>query len=67
MGVTVDNIESERKVAQLKCNGGLENCSDRFVYEGIKDCKSCSKYFKWTKSCDFACLGFGTCARSLSF
>jgi electron transport complex protein RnfB len=67
MGVTVDNIESERKVAQLKCNGGLENCSDRFVYEGIKDCKAAANILNGQKSCDFACLGFGTCASVCPF
>lgn len=67
LGVEVDNLEAERKVAQLKCNGGLDNCTDRFVYQGVKDCKAAANIFNGQKSCDFACLGFGTCATVCPF
>ena len=67
MGVKVENTETERKVAQLKCNGGLTNCSDRFIYEGVQDCKAAANILGGQKSCDFACLGFGTCAKVCPF
>ena len=67
MGISVHAEETERKVAQLKCNGGLNNCSDRFVYDGVKDCKAAANILGGQKSCEFACLGFGTCAKVCPF
>ncbi|SMB80993.1 electron transport complex, RnfABCDGE type, B subunit [Desulfonispora thiosulfatigenes DSM 11270] len=67
MGVEVTNLGNDRKVAQLRCNGGLDNCTDRFIYEGIQDCKAAANIFNGQKSCEFACLGFGTCANVCPF
>lgn len=66
MGVEVV-VGTDRKVAQLKCNGGLDNAKDRFDYEGIEDCIAASHLFNGPKACEFACLGFGTCANVCPF
>lgn len=66
MGVEVTG-GADRKVAQLKCYGGSENSTDRFIYEGIEDCKAAVHIFNGQKACEFACLGFGTCAKVCPF
>lgn len=67
LGVEVDESHAERKVAQLKCHGGSKNCKNRFIYDGIPDCKAAANVFNGQKACEFACLGFGNCARVCPF
>lgn len=67
LGVKLANAHRERRVAQLKCHGGSQNCSERFVYEGIPDCRAAANVFNGPKSCQYACLGFGNCARVCPF
>ncbi len=58
----------DRKVtAFVKCSGDCENAAARCRYVGIHDCASAasSGLSPWT--CDYGCIGFGTCASACPF
>lgn len=66
MGMEVKEA-SERFIAQLICNGGSENCSDKYQYQGMTDCKAAASLSGGPKSCQYACIGLGTCAKVCPF
>lgn len=60
MGVEAD--ASEKLVAHVKCKGTCEQTFGNYNYEGVKDCRMASFVpAGGPKSCDFGCMGFGTC------
>lgn len=63
----VEAGEQEKMVARVVCQGGTDNCKARFEYQGIKDCIAASVVSDGYKSCKFACMGLGTCARECPF
>ena len=65
MGVSAEG--SERMIARVICQGTPSNCSDNFVYYGVKDCKEAAIAQGGHKSCNYGCLGFGTCERVCPF
>ncbi|MCK9432312.1 MAG: RnfABCDGE type electron transport complex subunit B [Candidatus Omnitrophica bacterium] len=64
MGVALG--KQVRKVATLHCAGGVK-VKDKYVYSGVEDCVAANMVLGGQKSCVFACLGFGTCARACPF
>ena len=64
MGVVAE--QGEKKVARVLCNGG-NNCKDRFLYDGIKDCNAQNALAGGSKACTFGCLGDGTCVEVCPF
>ncbi len=51
-----------KKVAFVKCNGTCEAAGEDYEYLGPKDCKSAVMApGRGSKSCNFGCLGFGSC------
>lgn len=65
MGVEAE--EAEKMVAFVKCSGDCEHAASRAHYVGITDCASAfaSGLSPWT--CDYGCLGFGSCAAACPF
>lgn len=65
MGVKAE--EAGKVAAFVKCSGDCENAAARCHYVGIHDCASAiaSGLSPWT--CDFGCIGFGTCAAACPF
>lgn len=65
MGVAAE--AAEKYTAFVKCSGDCENAAARCHYVGIHDCASAvsSGLSPWT--CDFGCIGFGTCASVCPF
>ena len=61
MGVSAD--AAERKVAYVRCNGSCEHTAIKANYTGISDCRSAvaSGISMW--SCDFGCMGYGSCVK----
>lgn len=58
----VDAGEFVRKVAFVKCNGTCSVATEDYEYTGPKDCKSASVVpGKGPKTCNFGCLGYGSC------
>jgi len=57
----------EKKVAMLLCSGGV-NCAQRFIYEGINDCREVVFLNEeGDKACGYACIGHGTCEKVCPF
>lgn len=65
MGVESDGIE--KKVAFVKCSGDCTKVTQRCNYIGISDCASAvaSGINPW--SCDYGCIGLGTCVSACPF
>lgn len=59
--------KTEKVAAYVKCSGDCENAAARCRYVGIHDCASAasSGLSPWT--CDYGCIGFGTCASACPF
>lgn len=57
----IELTDEERTVAVVKCNGGIENCADKFVYKGNPTCASNASLLGGSKACSYACLGCGDC------
>lgn len=53
---------TERRVAFVRCSGSCEHTSVRNNYVGIKDCRAVALAGLYPWSCDYGCMGFGTCA-----
>lgn len=59
LGVNPANIE--RKVATVLCQGDKDKAKDKFIYDGIKDCRAENILQGGSKACNYGCLGCGTC------
>lgn len=59
---------SRRQVAFVKCNGTCENASKDYDYSGMTDCNMAMFVpGNGPKSCNFGCMGFGTCVKACPF
>lgn len=58
---------TEQKIAAVKCRGGNKECIDRFVYDGIYDCKAADMVHRGHKGCVYSCLGYSTCVAVCPF
>ncbi len=65
LGVQVKN--TVREVARVLCSGNCEVSSNKFLYDGIKDCSAVTQIFGGFKSCYYGCLGFGNCQKACPF
>ncbi len=61
LGVTAD-LAQQKMVAVIICKGGEKEAKKKAIYSGIRDCKSATLVVGGPKSCNYACIGFGTCA-----
>lgn len=57
-----------RKTAFVKCAGTCDNAKREYHYFGIEDC-TMMKFMpnEGPKSCNYGCLGFGTCVKACPF
>lgn len=51
----------EPNFARILCQGGSDNSRKNFRYEGVRDCRAAALASGGGKSCDYGCLGYGTC------
>jgi Na+-translocating ferredoxin:NAD+ oxidoreductase RNF subunit RnfB len=63
----IDFRESVKKVAVVFCGGDNEYARRAAHYNGISDCKSAMFVSGGAKSCEYGCLGLGSCARACPF
>lgn len=64
----VEAGESTRKTAFVHCQGDCEKTSLDYEYSGIKDCRMLSFVPNGgAKSCNYGCLGFGSCVQVCPF
>lgn len=57
----VNPAESVRKVAVVLCQGDCHKAKDKYIYNGIADCRAENILAGGSKSCSYGCLGCGTC------
>jgi Na+-translocating ferredoxin:NAD+ oxidoreductase subunit B len=62
-----DAEASTQPIATVFCIGDCYKASDRFIYDGVKDCAVVSAFLGGFKSCIYGCLGFGNCVRECRF
>jgi electron transport complex protein RnfB len=55
------------KIARVFCQGGTSLTQRKFVYTGVQDCAAAVLAAGGDKSCQYGCLGFGTCMRACPF
>jgi Na+-translocating ferredoxin:NAD+ oxidoreductase RNF subunit RnfB len=57
----------EPKIARVFCQGGASLSQRKFIYTGVMDCTAAVLAAGGDKSCEFGCLGYGTCMRACPF
>lgn len=57
----------EPKIARVFCQGRTSLSQRRFIYTGVKDCTAAVLAAGGDKSCEYGCLGYGTCMRACPF
>jgi len=57
----------EPKIARVFCQGGKSRSQRKFLYTGVMDCTAAVLAAGGDKSCEFGCLGYGTCMRACPF
>lgn len=64
----VEAGESERQVAYVHCQGDCEKATLDYDYSGIEDCRMISFVPNGgAKSCNYGCLGYGSCVKACPF
>lgn len=66
MGIAVDP-SAEKKIAVCLCKGGVSEAKERYIYDGIADCRVRHQLSGGSKVCTYGCLGDGTCAEKCPF
>ena len=66
MGVAAE--EGVKKVAFVKCAGTCEKANQDYEYHGVEDCNAMA-YVPGggPKSCNYGCLGYGSCVKACPF
>jgi len=65
LGVEAEKVEP--KVAVVRCSGDQDRGKEKFIYDGIADCRSADRIGGGHKICPSGCLGLGTCATVCAF
>lgn len=63
----VSSVEAIRKVAVVLCQGDCDKSKDKYIYNGIKDCRAQNIVAGGKKFCPYGCLGCGTCKNVCEF
>lgn len=56
-----------KMIARVLCAGTSEQCKDKYAYNGIPDCLAATQLAGGPKSCNYGCMGLGTCERVCPF
>ncbi|MDD3653361.1 MAG: Fe-S cluster domain-containing protein [Desulfotomaculaceae bacterium] len=57
----------EPRIAHVRCSGSVENAVTKYQYAGVQDCVAANLLQGGQKSCQYGCLGFGTCVKNCPF
>ena len=64
----VEATSGEKKVAFVKCAGTCEKAKVSYDYSGVKDCTAMAFVpAGGPKTCDYGCMGFGSCVKACPF
>ena len=65
MGVTIEAQEPD--IARPGCTYGVADADQKYVYDGLNDCRAAALLYGGMKVCSIGCLGLGSCARACPF
>jgi Na+-translocating ferredoxin:NAD+ oxidoreductase RNF subunit RnfB len=54
-------------MAVVHCKGGKKESFERAIYDGISDCNAATITGYGSKTCQYGCLGLGTCVKACYF
>jgi RnfABCDGE-type electron transport complex B subunit len=63
----VDVGAEEKRIARLKCAGGLSNVRNLARYQGMESCRAAAVVDGGALACAWGCLGLGDCERACTF
>lgn len=63
----IEAIQTEPKVAVVRCNGTCENAPAQVFYDSALSCAYAHSIFAGESACAYGCLGCGDCTRACSF
>ena len=63
----LDIVDTVRRVVYLKCAGTRDKAIDKYVYDGINDCRMAALFAGGPKGCEYGCMGFGSCVTVCKF
>ena len=55
--------EVAAEVAFVQCQGSPDYAKSEFNYQGLQDCQAAALLFKGSKSCQYGCIGLGSCIK----
>jgi len=59
LGLNTTSVD--KNVAVVLCQGDCDKAKDKYIYEGIQDCRISTTLSDGQKACSYGCLGCGTC------
>ncbi len=59
--------QGAKKVAICLCQGGHSQAEDRYIYDGISDCRTRASLHGGSKACSYGCVGEGSCMVACPF
>jgi len=65
LGVSLEAREPD--FARPGCTYGYQDAEQKFIYEGIRDCRAAALLHGGSKVCPIGCIGLGTCVRACPF
>lgn len=57
----------EPRIAHIRCAGAIGKAVTKYQYAGVEDCAAANLLQGGQKSCQYGCLGFGTCVKNCPF
>lgn len=57
----------EPRIAHVRCSGSPGIAVIKYQYKGVEDCAAANLLQGGQKSCQYGCLGFGTCVKNCPF
>lgn len=66
MGVKASGADARNK-ARVICQGGKDVAAQNYEYKGVKDCKAAALLNGGPKTCEYGCIGLGSCAAACPF
>jgi len=63
----VEAQATTKMVATVICRGDSDHCKTKYEYDGLMECRAMFLASGGDKSCKFACLGLGSCAKVCDF
>ena len=59
----VEAADVIEKVAYVACNGTCDIVEKKYDYQGQKTCRTANMAYSGDRTCTYACLGYGDCAK----